>query len=278
VMPVLGALPPRWLSLFATAVYTGLRKGELAALRKRDVDLEARLLRVQSSWNRDSTKGGHADVIPLAAEVVPHLRASIDASPSEFVFPSPDGRMMSRGTQLEIILRRALKRAGIITGYTHKCRRSGCGHTEASPDSALRRCPTDGRKMWAVAETRPIRFHDLRHTTASLLMMAGANPAAVQRILRHSDPKITTEVYGHLAPGYLRAEVDRLTFGAAPPEAAPQEAKKTAAASPFVTRLLPGAVDGSGTGSAGSENAQGFTALGMERDIGFEPTTFSLGS
>lgn len=43
-------------------------------------------------------------------------------------------------------------------------------------------------------------------------MMRGANPAAVQRILRHTDPKITTEVYGHLMPGYLQAEVDRLTF------------------------------------------------------------------
>ena len=50
-------------------------------------------------------------------------------------------------------------------------------------------------------------------------MMAGANPAAVQRIMRHSDPKITTEVYGHLAPEYLRAEVDRLSFGTAPAEA-----------------------------------------------------------
>ncbi len=48
--------------------------------------------------------------------------------------------------------------------------------------------------------------------TASLLMMKGANPAAVQRILRHSDPRITTEVYGHLAPDYLRAEIDRLSF------------------------------------------------------------------
>ncbi len=47
-------------------------------------------------------------------------------------------------------------------------------------------------------------------------MMAGANPAAVQRIMRHSDPKLTTEVYGHLAPEYLRAEVDRLTFGTTP--------------------------------------------------------------
>jgi len=46
-------------------------------------------------------------------------------------------------------------------------------------------------------------------------MMAGANPAAVQRILRASDPRITTEVYGHLAPGYLPAEIDRSTSGRA---------------------------------------------------------------
>ena len=44
---------------------------------------------------------------------------------------------------------------------------------------------------------------NLRHTTASLLMMAGVNPGAVQRILRHSDPRITSETYGHLQPDYL---------------------------------------------------------------------------
>ena len=68
-------------------------------------------------------------------------------------------------------------------------------------------------RLWPRAKVRPIRFHDLRHTTASLLMMAGANPAAVQKILRHSDPRITTEIYGHLSPEYLRGEVDRLSFG-----------------------------------------------------------------
>jgi hypothetical protein len=43
-------------------------------------------------------------------------------------------------------------------------------------------------------------------------MMAGANPADVQATLRCRDPRITTEIYGHLAPGYLRAEIDRLHF------------------------------------------------------------------
>ena len=77
-------------------------------------------------------------------------------------------------------------------------------------------CPLHRMKLWPKAKVRRIRFHDLRHTTASLLMMAGANPGAVQRILRHSDPRITTETYGHLQPDYLRSEIDRLCLGTAP--------------------------------------------------------------
>jgi hypothetical protein len=43
-------------------------------------------------------------------------------------------------------------------------------------------------------------------TTGRVEQFIQANPAAVQRILRHSDPRITTEVYGHPAPEYLRRE------------------------------------------------------------------------
>jgi integrase len=177
------------------------------------------------SCDRETTRGGHADVIPIAAEHAPYLKVAIEASPSDLVFPSPDGTMMSKEVGVEHVLRRALARAGIVLGYRHVCRARvsaagkrdpkapRCAHVEATPDRALRRCPVHNDLLWPRAVVRPLRFHDLRHTTASLLMQSGANPAAVQRILRHSDPRITTEVYGHLAPGYLRAEVDRLRFG-----------------------------------------------------------------
>jgi integrase len=88
----------------------------------------------------------------------------------------------------------------------------GFAPSAANGNPDVRRCPSHGTMLWPKAKVRKIRFHDLRHTTASLLMMAGANPAAVQRILRHRDPRITTETYGHLAPEYLRAEGDRLRF------------------------------------------------------------------
>ncbi len=81
---------------------------------------------------------------------------------------------------------------------------------EKHDDAELRRCQTCGMKMWPRAVPRHLRFHDLRHTTASLLLNAGVDPFAVQRILRHTDPRITTEVYGHLVPGYLRDAINKL--------------------------------------------------------------------
>ena len=122
---------------------------------------------------------------------------------------------------------------------------------------------------------RPLRFHDLRHTTGSLLIMWGADLAAVQCILRHSDPKLTTEVYAHLAPEYLRAEVDRLSFGAAVLATVP---RRLPGARQFATRLLP--EPGNETGEAGTRErkAQEFRPRRLERETGFEPATLSLGS
>ena len=236
----------------------------MLGLRKTDVDLPRRLLTVARSYDRDTTKGGHADVIPIAAELVPYLEWAIATSLSELVFPAEDGSMMRPDCDLEKVLRRAMGRAGVVTGYNHVCRRPGCGYSEKATDAELRRCPKDQAKLWPKPQVRQLRFQDMRHSAGSLLMMAGANPAAVQRILRHSDPRLTTERYGHLAPNYLRAEVDRLRF--------------TENSAPFVPPLSPG--PSSETSKAGSteENSQRIRPLLTERRTGFEPATPSLGS
>jgi len=126
--------------------------------------------------------------------------------------------MLDERTKLEHVLRRAMARAGLVTHYEHVCRRckhEGRPHTEKHDDAELRRCQTCGMKMWPRAIPRHLRFHDLRHTTASLLLNAGVDPFAVQRILRHTDPRITTEVYGHLVPGYLRDAINKLPLAGA---------------------------------------------------------------
>ncbi len=231
---VLEALFARWRPLFATAIYTGLRKGELLGLRKSDVDLAAGLIMVGRSYDRATNKGLREEAVPIAAELLPFLRFAIQSSPSDLVFPRPDGSMMREDVDVENVLRRALGRAGIVTAYHHVCRKKDCHHLEVASDASERRCPVHGMRLWPKAQVRPIRFHDLRHTTASLLLMSGASLAAVQRILRHSDPRITTEVYGHLLPGYLRAEIDRLAFGVKGPDCGSQDSQPVAgSARPF---------------------------------------------
>jgi len=213
VPAVLAALHPRHRPLFATALFTGLRRGELAGLRKQDVDLDRRLITVQRSYARDTTKGGHADAVPLGEQVLPFLREALRTSRHpELVFPGPGGDMFHPHYPLEGVLRRALARAGIIEGYTQVCRRKGCGHSESAPDAGLRLCPQCRMKLWPKARVRPIRFHDLRHSTGSLLTMAGAGPVAVQRILRHRSIQTTIGTYTHLSDGWLHGEMDRLRF------------------------------------------------------------------
>jgi len=280
VPKVLEVLSNKHRPLFATAIYTGLRRGELLGLKKCDVDFDIGLITVRRSHGRDTTKGNSALAIPIADELVPYLRVAIERSPSDLVFPREDGSPMRPDVALEDVLRRALGRAGIVQHYEHVCRRKDCTHRERADSAAQRRCPTDGHVLWPKAVVRPIRFHDLRHTTASLLMMAGANPAAVQRILRHADPRITTEVYGHLAPEYLKDEVNRLRFApkvSEPVPPTPEGAHLAANAGPFTANLLPGtgnAPSPPGTRPAAPREIQ---VIVSARHSGFEPLAFGSG-
>jgi integrase len=150
--------------------------------RKTDVDFTNGLILVGRSHERDIPKGGRVEAIPINSELLAYLRTSIASLPSELVFPAEDGTMLPRHTALEEVLRRAMRRAGRVTGYVHKRRRSGCGNSEPAPDANPRRCSKCDFKLFPVGQVRMIRFHHLRHTTASLLLMSGADLAAVQRI------------------------------------------------------------------------------------------------
>ena len=122
--------------------------------------------------------------------------------------------MRTEADKLGKRLRSALNRAGIVEGYLHlcrRCKRKRTRHEEKHPDCERRHCPRCGMLLWAKAIPRAFRLHDTRHTTATLLLAAGVDLYAVARILRHTDPKLTFEVYGHLVPGYLQAQIDRLS-------------------------------------------------------------------
>ena len=60
------------------------------------------------------------------------------------------------------------------------------------------------------AGLREIRFHDIRHTYASLLFTDGASPVFVKEQMGHSSIQITVDIYGHLIPNSNRDMVNRL--------------------------------------------------------------------
>jgi hypothetical protein len=62
-----------------------------------------------------------------------------------------------------------------------------------------------------------LRFHDLRHTTATLMLRAGVPVHHAQRVMRHRDVRLTTETYGHLVADDLRDAVERIAPVPPPP-------------------------------------------------------------
>src|SRR2546430_6846222 len=135
---LLAAVPDAWRAVFAAALYTGLRKGELFGLRTSDVDLDHRTITVRRSYDRETTKGGHADAIPIAEVLVPFLEEALASSSSELVFPAHDGRMRSPEADPQKVLRTALARAGLVDYWFHtcpRCKRRGEPHTERHADS-----------------------------------------------------------------------------------------------------------------------------------------------
>src|SRR5712664_469698 len=76
---------------------------------------------------------------------------------------------------------------------------NGCGRPLADPR---------GRRLWPVAVHIPIRFHDLRHTFATELLRRGVDSYRVQRLMRHSDVRVTLGTHAHLLVEDLRAAAD----------------------------------------------------------------------
>jgi len=82
------------------------------------------------------------------------------------------------------------------------------------------------------AGVRQVRFHDLRHTFASLLLQNGESPVYVKDQMGHSSIQVTVDLYGHLIPGGNQQAVDRLDT---PMETAFEKAESTTSAQPEQT-------------------------------------------
>lgn len=251
VPPMLAQVPPQWVGFFAVGIYLALRKGEICGLQKSHVDLSALEVMVAASYEAEGTKGrdgseGGIHALPIEPVLLPYIKEAMRTSPSEYLFPGPDGGMRDENSCPEGILRSALNRAGLVDGYKHMCRRCGYArmaggtgggkrggsrdnpfaakkkHAELHPDSTLRHCPQCAGKLWASPRPRGnMRFHDLRHSTATILLRSGAPMYRVQRILRHAQITTTIGTYGHLETADLRGSLG--VFNAHLPSSPPPE-------------------------------------------------------
>lgn len=181
----------RHYSMWLLAATTGMRRGELAGLRWKDVDLDRAYLAVtqtvvlvrgtvtistpKTKASRRAIALDEASVVALRAHRQRQLEARMVAEPgtydfsSDLVFPAPDGRPV---------------------------------HPESIANTFI--------ALTKVAGLPVIRLHDLRHTYASIALVAGVHPKIVAERLGHSDVKVTLSVYSHLLPGVQEAAAEHV--------------------------------------------------------------------
>jgi len=178
-----------YFALFHTALFTGMRRSELLALRWCDVDFIYSQIYVTRSLH--------------------HLR---DGS---YVFTQPKSDSSRRNIALSpsaiLVLqdyyeKRKLERA--LLGIPLKDDDLVFSTPEGKP---LR--PNTVSRTWTMLAARAglkvIRFHDARHTHASLMLKQGIHPKIVQERLGHSTIAITLDTYSHVAPGLQEAAAKR---------------------------------------------------------------------
>jgi integrase len=164
---LLEALSADERALWATALYAGLRRGELQALRWEDVDFEYGVIRVERSFD------------PKAGPVAPKSRAGKRRVP----LAGP-----ARGLLAAHKLATGRSPEELVFGKT-----ASVPFTDAASDRAARR--------WKHAGLEPIGLHECRHTYAALMIAAGVNAKALSTYMGHSSITITLDRYGHLMPG-----------------------------------------------------------------------------
>ncbi|MGA8017173.1 MAG: site-specific integrase [Candidatus Dormiibacterota bacterium] len=186
-------------AVMTTALYSGLRLGELRGLRWRDLDLDAGRLSVQQTLQK--VPGGGV----VARQPKTHRSRRSVSLPSALV----DVLREHRRRQVE---------ARLLAG-------DAWADGDLVFTDALGRALSETRLRWAFwrllreAGLPRIRLHDLRHTMATLMLAAGEHPKVVSERLGHSTVSITLDTYSHVLPGLQAAAAERLaaTLGAVPP-------------------------------------------------------------
>jgi integrase len=169
----------RLFALYVLALATGMRQSELLGLRWADVDLDARLVRVRAQlqridgvwkWKEPKTRSSRRQ-ISVPVQVVEILRQHRVRQHEERLFVGPAWK------DLDLVF----------------CNQAG------GPLFA-RNLIRSFSGLLVKGDLPRIRFHDLRHTAATLLLSARVNPKVVSEMLGHASVSITLDIYSHVLP------------------------------------------------------------------------------
>lgn len=163
--------------LIRFAVLTGMRSGEIRGLQWGDIDWRSGSVHVRRAWKegkfyqpKTAASVRRIDLPLLLGTELREWRVACPKGEYDLVFPNLNGNPLSPENLLRRQFYPALRRAGL----------------------------------------RQIRFHDLRHTFASLLIASGEDIVRVSRLLGHANPTITLKVYSHMLPNEHYGGVERL--------------------------------------------------------------------
>ena len=155
----------KYRTLFMLAIFSGARQGELLGLKFTDIDWFNNQIHIQRTFNvgtwykpKSRTSNRKIDLGPSMMAELKKWKVACPPNENNLVFPNEAGNPINHGNMLRRHFYPALKAA---------------------------RCPR-------------IRFHDLRHTYASLLIEQGENIKYIQSQLGHASPVVTLSVYAHL--------------------------------------------------------------------------------
>lgn len=175
---LLAALPDLERPLWATAIYAGLRRAELRALRWSAVDLEKNIIRVERTWDdhEGDRSGGKTEAAVRRVPLLPDLKTELVA----------------------------LK---LATGRRDDALVFGAIASQPFDPSTTRR---RALAAWKRAGLSPIGLHECRHTFASLMIAADVNIKQLSTFMGHASVAITLDRYGHLLPNAEQEAAARL--------------------------------------------------------------------
>lgn len=187
---LLAALPDDLRALYGTAMYAGLRRGELRALRWSDVNLADRRISVQRGW--DDIEAERDDVKSAAGRrTVPILDVLAVLLADHGLLTGRAGVDLVFGRECDVAFDPSTVRLQALRAWE----RASVKVREAAQ---ARGVDVDVSQL-----LEPIGLHEARHTFASMLIASGANAKVIQSVMGHATIQMTFDRYGHLMPGGL---------------------------------------------------------------------------